>query len=96
MTVFSTLESLEGAARNVKVRKEEKTFGYYDRVNYDHKTYDELKCQLQTQLRVFKSSKQVFNQENPKGKYEHPESFNRQRIGQEISRYKQVFYNVVE
>ena len=93
MTILSTLESMEGCVRNTKIRKEEKTYGYYDKVNYDDKSYEELKCQLQTQLRLFMSSKQVFKEENPKGKYELPESFNRQSIGQEICRYKQIFYN---
>jgi hypothetical protein len=94
MTVLSTLESIEAFARNTKSRKEEKTYGYYDKVNYDDKSFDELKSQLQTQLRIFKSSKQVFKQENPKGKYELPESFNHQKVGQEVYRYKQIFCNI--
>lgn len=68
-----------------------KAYGYYDKVNYDNKNYDELKSQLQTQLTLLKASRQIFEEENPKAKYELPNSFNEQKVKSEINRFKQVF-----
>lgn len=38
MNVFSTLESLKLTLDQKKPRREEKIYGYYDKVNYDNKS----------------------------------------------------------
>jgi hypothetical protein len=40
---------------------------------------------------LLKASRQVFNVENTKSKYELPNSFNEERVKSEINRYKEVF-----
>ena len=76
MSVLSTLESLKAASKGAKPVRENKIYGYYDKVNYDDKNLAELKSQLQSQLMVLKASRQVFQQENPTTKYRLPSSFN--------------------
>lgn len=93
MTALSTLESLEGQVKGNRIPQSQKNYGYYDKINYDAKNYDELKSQLQSQLGVLKASKQVFQQENPHSKYEMPKAFDQQAMDNEIKRYKVAFKN---
>lgn len=91
MTVMSTLESLEALFKNSQIKRQEKMYGYYDKVRFDDKNIQELKSQLQTQLVLLKASRQVFQQQNPSEKYQHPDSFNKQKIKGELAYFSNVF-----
>jgi hypothetical protein len=79
------------AYRNIPTKRQEKLYSYYDKVDYQDKTFQELKSQLQTHLRVMRASRQIFAKENPKAKYIMPKSFDEKQLKSEIGRLKKLF-----
>lgn len=91
MTVLSTLESLAMAYNKSSIRKEEKYYGHYDKVDYHDKSYAQLKSQLQVQLGVLKASRYIFDKEHSKGKYTMPASFDENQLKSEIKNFRKIF-----
>jgi hypothetical protein len=73
MMIMSTLESLAAAMNSKSVKREDKMYGHYDKVNYDNKNFIELKSQLRVHLNIFKASKDCFEKDHSFGKHTLPE-----------------------
>lgn len=91
MMILSTLESMEAINGAVYLKREQKQFSHYDKIDYQHKSFSQLKCQLQTQLAAMKASRLLFTKEHAKSQYVMPESFDEKRLKNQIKRLKNIF-----
>ena len=66
-------------------------FRHYDRADYSRKTRVELMRQLKNQITIFKTSKIVWDAENPGVQWRLPENFNSQQASSFLEEARQVF-----
>lgn len=75
--VFMGLSALEQIYQKMEgLSHTKKKFGGYDKANYDYKSLDELKSQLQVNLMLLKASKECFVQEYGNSAYKLPAQYN--------------------